>query len=228
DVWRLAHHVSPAHGALSGHLPARLGLFDADDLGDDITGAVDGHACPDVDAFLVDLRLVVHGHVADGHSSHHYWLHVRDRREHAGAAHVARDVLDLGLRLLRGVLERDRPARRAGDEPQLQLLREPVDLDHHAVDLVWQLVPAALPLRVILHDLVDGIQAAAILVDAKAHRLERVQHVPLRLGRARGIERVHEGLQVAARGHAGADLAHTAGGRVARVDEAPLARGFHL
>src|SRR5206468_5577039 len=57
--------------------------------------------------------------------------------------------------LLRRVLEGDRPARRPCDEAELELLVELVDLDDDAVDLVLQLVAPALPLAVILDDLVD-------------------------------------------------------------------------
>ena len=116
DVWLLAHDIAPAHGTIRGHLPAWFGLLDADDLRDHVSGAMDRHARADVNAFLVDLRLVVHGHVADRDPAYNHRLHVRDGSKHASAADVTRDLLDHGLRLLRCVLERDRPARRPCDE----------------------------------------------------------------------------------------------------------------
>ena len=86
----------------------------------------------------------------------------------------------------------------------------------------------ALPLRVVGDDLVDGAQPTPVLVDAKAHRLQRVEDVPLRLRRPCRVERVHERLQVAAGGDVGVDLADAARGGVARIDEARLARRLHL
>jgi len=155
DIGLLAHNLSPAHRTFRRHFPTRLRLLDAHDLGNDVAGAVDDNASADIDALLVDLRFVVHRDVADGHAPDDHRLDVRDRREHARAAHVARDFLDLGLGLLRRVLEGDRPARRTGDETKLELLREVVDLDHDTIDLVLELVPLPLPLGVGLDDLVD-------------------------------------------------------------------------
>src|SRR5207245_11562610 len=128
---------------------------------------------------LLSLSLLQHGHVADRTAPDDDRFHMRNWRQHAGPPDVARDLLDLGLRLLRRVLERDRPAGRARDEAELELLRKGVDLDHHAVDLVLELVPAALPLAVILDDLVDRVEPASILVHSEAHGLERAEHVPL-------------------------------------------------
>src|SRR5712691_10334036 len=228
DVRLLAHHLSPTHRALGGHAPALLGLFHADDLGYDVARAMDDDARAHIDALLVDLRLVVHGHVANRHTANHHRVHVRDRGEYARAADIAGDLLNGRLRLFRRVLERDRPARRARDEPELELLIETIDLDHHAVDLVVELVALALPLGVVLEDVVDTGQPAPVLVDAKAHPFEPAQHVPLRTARAARIERVHERLQVAAPRDAGIDLADAAGGRVARIHIAGLALRLHL
>jgi hypothetical protein len=70
--------------------------------------------------------------------------------------------------------------------------------------------------------------SASVLVDAEAHLREHGQHVPLRPARTARVERVHERLQVAARGHVGVDLAHAAGGGVARVDVTRFALGLHV
>src|SRR5258706_409279 len=86
----------------------------------------------------------------------------------------------------------------------------------------------ALPIGVVVDDLIDRVEPAPVLVDSESHPLERSQHFPLRPRLARRVQRVHERLQVARRGHAGVDLAHAAGRGVARVDEARLARNLHL
>ncbi len=65
-------------------------------------------------------------------------------------------------------------------------------------------------------------------VDPEAHLLQPVEDPPLRARRSGWVERVHEGLQVARRGHVGVELADAAGGGVARVDVALPARRRHL
>src|SRR5713101_1811253 len=228
DVWLFAHDLSPTHRALGRHAPPLLGLHHTHDLGDDVAGAMDDDARAHVDALLVDLGFVVHRHVANGHPADEHRCYVRDRREHARAADVAGDLLDRRLRLFGRVLERDRPTRRPRHEPELELLVETVDLDHHAVDLVVQLVALALPFGVVLDDVVDAGQPAPMLVDAEAHSLQRAEHVPLRSARSAGVERVHEGLQVTAPGDGRVDLAHAARRGVPWIDIARLALRLHL
>jgi len=62
--------TSPPHtGHLAGIFHPGFGSFDADDLGDDVAGPMDHDSRADVHAFLVDLRLVMHGDVADRHAA---------------------------------------------------------------------------------------------------------------------------------------------------------------
>jgi hypothetical protein len=58
-----------------------------------------------------------------------------------GAPDVDLHVEQLGHRLLGRVFERDRPPRRLAGRAEPALDRHLVDLDHHAVDLVLDLVP---------------------------------------------------------------------------------------
>ena len=102
DVRLFANDLSPTHRALRGHAPALLRLFDADDLGDDIAGAMDDHARANIDALLVDLSLVVHGDVAHGDPAHDHRLDVGYRRQHSRAADVALDRLHVRLGFLGG------------------------------------------------------------------------------------------------------------------------------
>src|SRR5450759_1855813 len=88
DVGLLAHDLAPTHGTFRRHLPTRLRLLDADDLGNDVTSAMDDDASADIHALLVHLCFVVHGDVADGHAAHHHGLDVGDRCQHTGAADV--------------------------------------------------------------------------------------------------------------------------------------------
>ena len=115
------------------------------------------------------------------------------------------------------------------DEAQLELLVELVDLNDDPVDLVLQLVALALPLGVVLDDLVDRRQPAAVLVDPEAHLLERVAapptaSVPGPAGSSMYMKVCRSRLPVTLR----VDLAHAARRRVSRVDVARLARRLDL
>jgi len=81
--------------------------------------------------------------------------HLRERRDPAGAPDVDLDVEELGERLLRRVLERDRPARGARGGAEAALQGDLVDLDHHAVDLVLDVVAVLAPVLDVRDDLVD-------------------------------------------------------------------------
>ena len=79
-------------------------------------------------------------------------LHHAVRRDPAGAPDVDPDVEQLGGDLLGRVLERDRPPRRPRRRAEPALQRDLVDLDHHAVDLVLDVVPVlAVVVDVLLH-----------------------------------------------------------------------------
>ncbi len=126
-----------------------------DDLRDHVTGLAQHDGVPDEHALAPHLRGVVQRGHLHGRPGHEHRLHHAVRRHAAGPADVDADVEELGVDLLGRVLERDRPPRcpRGGAEAALQ--RHLVDLHHHAVDLVLDLVAV---LAVVLDVLLDAGQ----------------------------------------------------------------------
>ena len=148
------------------------------------------------------------GGVADRDASHDHRPELGHGCQHPGPPHVADDLIDDRLLLLGGVLVRDRPAGRAGDEAELQLLVVAVHLDHQPVDLVVEVVAVVVPVRVVLDHLVDRPELLPPRVDPEAHGIQGLQHLPLAAGRAPRVEGVHEGLEVPAGRDPRVQLAH--------------------
>ena len=126
----LAHGVAAAGRAAVGKLVGLGALrallrHDADDLRDDVAGALHDHGVADAHVLARDLVLVVQRGVGDDDAADSHRLEPGDGRQRAGAADLDVDVVEHGHRLLGGELVRDRPARRARDEaePLLQSSR---------------------------------------------------------------------------------------------------------
>ena len=112
-----------------------------DDLGDHVAGLAQHHGVADQHALALRPRRRCAGWPARRSSRRPGPASITaERRDPAGAADVDADVEQLGVDLLRRVLERDRPARRAARRAEPALQAEVVDLDHHAVDLVLDVV----------------------------------------------------------------------------------------
>ncbi len=86
---------------------------DADDLGDHVAGAPHDHGVADPHVLAPHLLVVVQGRVADRRAADEHRLELRDRRQLAGAADLHVDVAHRGQLLLRRVLVGDGPARLA-------------------------------------------------------------------------------------------------------------------
>ena len=139
-----------ALGTVGGHDELALGpvtqVHDgAEHLGDDVAGLADHHGVADEHALALDLRGVVQRGQPDGRPGHLDRFHVGERRDPAGPADVDADVEKFGGRLFRWVLVGDRPARRARGRSEPALQRHLVDLDHHPVDLVIDVVAVLTP-----------------------------------------------------------------------------------
>src|SRR5207302_10234022 len=133
------------------------------------------------------------------HAGNLGWPKPRHGCRRTGAPDVDLDVLDDGLRLLGRELERQRPARTPGDEPQLCLLPQVIDLDDDAVDLVVETVTLLLPfVEEGDHGLDVGVRPA-IVVDMKAHLGESLEDLLLTFRTARRIERVNERVEAPTR-----------------------------
>ena len=117
----------------------------AEHLGDHITGLADHHRVADQHTLAFDLGGVVQCRHAHRGSGDAHRSHERERGDASGAADVDLDIDQRGLGLFRRVLVRHRPPGRPRGRAQAPLLGEVVDLDHHAIDLVLDLMAALAP-----------------------------------------------------------------------------------
>src|SRR5467141_3589644 len=225
---RLSHQVRPALRAFLRHMPRPAGfrplLFeDPNDFGNHVAGALDDDVVLRSHVLAGDLVFVVQRRTTHRHTGNLRGPKPRHGCRRTGAPDVDLDVLDDGLGLLGRELERQRPARTPGDEPQLCLLPQVVDLDDNAVDLVVETVALLLPfVEEGDHGLDVGVRPA-IVVDMKAHLGESLEDLLLALRAARRIERVDERVEAPARRDPRVELPNGARGRVARVREGRLA-----
>ena len=136
-------HDGQVVGNTPGHRVGRALLqHRRHDLGDHVAGAAHDHRVALAHVLAVQLVLVVQRRERDGRAADEDRIEHGERRDLAGAAGVDGDALDARGALLGGELVRDRPARRAAGRAELVAQRQLVDLHHHAVDLVGQLVAA--------------------------------------------------------------------------------------
>jgi hypothetical protein len=194
-------------------------------LGDDVAGLADEHGVAGAHVPAGDLVLVVQRGEADGGAGDHHRLQLRERGGHTGPPDRHLDVLEQGGALLGRELVRDRPAGRLGGVAELLLLPGAVDLDHHPVDLVLEVVAVLGPAGDERLHLVEGRDARGL----PRHR----QAGPLAVGEELGVggeahplrqpERVAQQLERPAGGHLGVLLPQGAGGGVAGVGEDLLA-----
>ena len=137
-------------------------------LRDDLAGLAHHHRVADHHTLALDLVLVVqrgHGHCRAGDE---HRLQHRERGRAARAADGDLDVEQLRGHLLRRVLVRDRPPRRARGRAQGALLGHGIHLDHQAVHLVDGVVSVLAPVVDRLDDLIGGLGPARVLADRQA------------------------------------------------------------
>ena len=96
-------------------------------------------------SFGADLVLVVQRGHADGRAADEHRLEHGEGRGPAGAPDRHLDVAQHGGALLGRELVGDGPARRLGGDAEQLALGQLVDLHHHAVDLVVEVVAVLLP-----------------------------------------------------------------------------------
>ena len=144
---------------------------------------------------------------------------VRDRGQRPGPPDVRDDVLDDRLDLLRRELVGDRPAWRPADHPEARLLVEAVDLDHHAVRLVRQVVALLAPRLGERDHALDVEPGLTIGVDREAERVEPCRAPPTGCRRPARPRRAGT-----ARSSAGDP--RSPAGSFWRSDPAPLLRGL--
>ena len=132
-----------------------------DDLGDHVAGLAQHHGVADQHALAGHLLRRCAGWPCSTVEPETCTGSITpERRDPPGAADVDPDVEQLGGDLLRRVLVRDRPPRRARRRAEPALGRDVVDLDHDAVDLV-----------------VDVVPVLAVVGDELRHRGQVVEHL---------------------------------------------------
>src|SRR6185437_817850 len=159
----------------------------ADNLWDDVAGALDDDRVAFANVLALDLILVMQGGAADDDAADRDRLELGNRRQRAAPADLDADLLEQRLRLLRREFMRDRPARRPRDEAQTLFEVEIVHLIDDAVDVVGQrgafLADAAMKRQ----ELVDAEAELRQRIDGEAPGREMLQRLAMRLGESRAL-----------------------------------------
>ncbi len=210
------------------------GQHRADHLGDHVAGLAHHHGVPRPDVFGLDLVLVVEGGHRHRRTANEHRLEHGEGGGLAGAPYGHRDVPEQGGALLGGKLVGDGPPGRPRGGPQLALEDQVVDLHHHPVDLVVQLVAIGLPPSAELEDGVEPLDQGALRVDREPGPVQPGQGVRVGGGQLLGQGRGSRGAGLShgqlthlvgpeRQGPVGRDrgvlLTERAGRRVAGVDE---------
>ena len=214
-------HGSAALRAQRQHRP--------DDLGDHVAGLAHDHRVAGAHVLGAHLVLVVQRGHADRRAADEHRLEHGERRRPTGAPDRHLDVAQQRGALLGRELVGDGPARRPRREPEPLALGEVVDLDHHAVDLVAEVVAVLLPVQAVgVRPRRASSNTSDLRVDREAERRAGTRASRVWLVERRAADDLAELVAQNDRSRLGGDrrvlLAQAAGGRVARVDEQPLAR----
>ena len=140
----------PALRTVGGHHEFALGAVTqiddgAEHLGDHVAGLADHHRVTDEHTLAFDLRTVVQRRQAHRGPGDADRGHECERRHPAGSAHIDLDIDQRRLGLFRWVLVSHCPPGRSRGRTEAALLGKIVDLDHHTVDLMLDLMAALTP-----------------------------------------------------------------------------------
>ena len=139
-------------------------------LGDHVAGLAHHHRVAGPHVLGPHLVLVVEGGQRHGGAADEDRLQHGERGGLAGPTDRDRDVLQRGGPLLGRELVGDGPPRGPGRGAELALQGQVVDLDHHAVDLVVELVTVLLPPAAEGQRLVEAVDHLAFGVDREPGR----------------------------------------------------------
>ena len=198
------------------------------DFGDHVAGLADHHRVAGAHVFHRHLVLVVQGGHANGGATDEHRLEHGERRRPTCAAHRHHDAAQQRGAFFRGKLVRDRPTRCPRGHTQPLALRDVVELDDHAVDLVVEIVTVILPMQAVCCHLVDGGERTDVVVHSEPEAGGELQHGDV----ARELrptdhfaELIAEEREVPTRCDRRILLTQAASGRVAWVDERLLPCG---
>ena len=203
----LLRHLEPGEFG-SAALAARK--HGPDDLRDHLARALHDHVVADAHVLGGDLVGVVQRRDAYTRPTDDDRLKDGKRREHARPADRDVDVEQSRHGLLGRELERRRPARLAADDAELALQAHVVDLHHHAVDGVGQLVAAAHPRLAERRGRLDVLEPLDIRAGGEpgvAHPRQRGRLARGALGLLHPPDLVQHEVEPPARGHRRVELA---------------------
>ncbi len=196
-------------------------------LRDHIPGAADNHGIADHHAQPRDFVHVVQGGIGYRHACDLDRLEPCHWRHRTGATHLKLDVQQLGQLLHGRKLVGNRPARLASTETQLTLVAQLVDLEHYAVDLVFQRGAALADIAVVGQRAVDAFHQFQFTADRHTPALECLQNgvLIIRQLAVDTAEAIAAEFQRTAGSNGRIKLAQATGGGVAGIGEG-LATGF--
>ena len=125
---------------------------------------------------------VVQGGAADAGAGQRHGFKFRHRRHHPGAPHLGHQAQQPAGCFLGGVFQRDRPARRLLREARELLTLERIELHHHPIGGVGQLMALLLPAVIEGHHPMGSTGPLAVGIDAEASGFQPLQGLPLALG----------------------------------------------
>ena len=196
-------------------------LDDFLDLRDDLARLVDAHRVTDAHVEVVDEVLVVQGRALDRRAAEPYRVKDGRRCDAARASDGELDLTDDRLLLLGRVLVGNGPARHLGRRAELLAVREIVELDDGAVDVIGQIAAVLADGCDGLPDLVRRMADLVAVDDLDALLLHEVVRLGVRRERAAAgcLQVEDEEREMALLRDAAVELPQRAGRAVARIGE---------
>ena len=192
-----------------------------DDFGNDFAGLAYHDGVPDVEVQLRDAVGVVQGGAADAGARQRHGVEFRHGGDSPRAPDLDDDPTQCAGGFLRRELEGDGPARSLLGEARGILQTQIVELHHHTIGGVGEVVALLLPA---IAERLNAAEVRAKLpvgIHPKAGALKPGQGIPLRvrLGSAGEMDRVREEVQPPGGHHLGIQLPQGAGAGIAWVGE---------
>ncbi|MNZ92890.1 hypothetical protein D3C78_1119350 [compost metagenome] len=161
------------------------------------------------------------GRIGHGNASHLHWLEPRHRGDRAGTSDLELHIEHFGQLLHGRKLVGNRPARRTGTEAELALRGQAVDLEHHAIDLIRQVVAARADIAVVLQTLCYAGGMTQLTTDRQTPGLELLEGANMSVSQRRRYlpQAIAAKLQWATGGDFRIQLTQAARRGVARVGE---------
>ncbi len=169
---------------------------------------------------LLEPISVVQGGAADAGARERHRFKFRHGSHHPGAAHLGYQAQEPAGGFFGGVFQGDGPARRLLREARELLTLERIELHHHSIGGVGQLMALLLPAVIEGHHAIGSAGAFAVGIDAEARSFQPLQSIPLALGPhciGWQVHRVSEEVQPSGGHHLGVELPQGARAGIARI-----------